>query len=177
MRSSQSKGKRDAAAAVDQPSSDRERYLAMIPKVIDATSDVFQTMVFTTLKAGPPVVDGKQPVATVVGAIRFLGSLSGTVSFYCSDAAAREIAGTLLGISPDDAAAEVADTVGEITNMIAGTLRGRFAQGGDTLMITPPTVTRGNDFCAQHFNVAARILCPFSMNDHDVFVELILQST
>jgi chemotaxis protein CheX len=148
----------------------------MIPKVIDGTTEVFQTMVFTTLAPGAPVVDGQQPIASVVGAVRFLGTLSGTVSFYCSDAAAREIAGTLLGISPDDAGAEVADTVGEITNMIAGTLRGKFAQSGDTLMITPPSVTRGSDFCAQHFNVAARVLCPFRMNDQEVFVELILQS-
>src|SRR5204863_4416067 len=107
--------------AVGEPSAaDPQRYVAMIPKVIDATTDVFQTMVFTTLEAGAPIVNGKQPVASVVGAVRFLGTLSGTVSFYCSDGAAREIAGTLLGISPDEAAGEVPDTVGEITNMIAG---------------------------------------------------------
>ena len=84
---------------------------------------------------------------------------------------------TLLGISPDEAGAEVPDTVGEITNMIAGTLRGKLAQSGDTLMITPPSVTVGSDFSAQHFNVAARVLCPFQMGAHEVFVELILQST
>ncbi len=174
-----SQSKRDAGAAVgEQPAaSDPQRYLAMIPKVVDATTEVFQTMVFTTLAAGTPIIDGKQPVASVVGAVRFLGTLSGTVSFYSSDAAAREIAGTLLGISPDEAGEEIADTVGEITNMIAGTLRGKLAQSGDTLMITPPSVTRGSDFCAQHFNVASRVLCPFTMGTHHVFVELILQST
>jgi chemotaxis protein CheX len=149
----------------------------MIPKIAEATTEVFETMVFKSLEAGEPTVDGAQPVANVVGAIRFLGSLSGTVSFYSSDGAAREIAGALLGISPEDANNEVADAVGEITNMIAGSLRGKLAQSGENLMITPPSVTRGSDFSAQHFNVASRVLCPFKMDDKEVFVELILQST
>src|SRR6478736_1767041 len=79
----------------------------IIPRLADATNEVFETMVFKTLVAGTPRRDERQPKANVVGAIRFLGSLSGTVSFYSSDAAAREIAGALLGISPEDAGNEV----------------------------------------------------------------------
>lgn len=150
---------------------------SIIPKLAEATNEVFETMVFKTLVAGAPLRDERQPKANVVGAIRFLGSLSGTVSFYSSDEAARDIAGALLGISPEDAGNEVPDAVGEITNMIAGSLRGKLAQAGETLMITPPSVTRGSDFCAQHFNVAARVLYPFTMDSHVVFVEIILQST
>jgi chemotaxis protein CheX len=149
----------------------------IIPKLAEAVNEVFETMVFKTLAAGTPLRDERQPKANVVGAIRFLGSLSGTVSFYSSDAAARDIAGALLGISPEDAGNEVPDAVGEITNMIAGSLRGKLAQAGESLMITPPSVTRGTDFSAQHFNVAARVLCPFAMESHEVFVEIILQST
>lgn len=149
---------------------------SMVSKLVEATSEVFETMVFRSLVAGLPIFDGRQPVASVVGAVRFLGSLSGTVSFYSSDEAARDIAGALLGISPDDAGNEVPDAVGEITNMIAGALRGKLAQVGETLMITPPSVTRGTDFSAQHFNVASRVLCPFAMGEREVYVELILQS-
>jgi chemotaxis protein CheX len=149
----------------------------IIPRLAEATNEVFETMVLKTLAAGEPMRDKRQPTANVVGAIRFLGSLSGTVSFYSSDAAAREIAGALLGIAPEDANNEVPDAVGEITNMIAGALRGKLAPAGEHLMITPPSVTRGSDFSAQHFNVASRVLCPFKMDDHEVFVEIILQST
>jgi chemotaxis protein CheX len=164
-------------AGVDMPlTADPDRSVRMIPKLVDATTEVFATMVFTSLTPGEPIVDGTQPVANVVGAVRFLGTVSGCVSFYSSDAAAREISGAMLGISPEEAGDAVCDTVGEITNMIAGTLRGKLAQSGETLMITPPSVTRGTDFCAQHFNVASRVLCPFTMGAQDVFVELILQS-
>jgi chemotaxis protein CheX len=175
MRSSANSAR--SAGDVDvAPASDPDRSLTMIPWLVDATTEVFQTMVFTSLTPGAAIVDGSQPVANVVGAVRFLGTVSGCVSFYSSDTAAREIAGAMLGISPEEASDEVCDTVGEITNMIAGTLRGKLAQKGDTLMITPPSVTRGTDFHAQHFNVASRVLCPFKMGGHDVFVELILQS-
>lgn len=148
----------------------------MIPRIAEATREVFETMVSTTVEMGEPVVDGQQPVATVMGAINLVGTLGGTVSFYTSEPVAREIAGALLGISPEEAADEVADTVGEITNMIAGSIRGKLAQSGETIAITPPRVMRGSDFVAQHFNVAARVLCPFTMRGQELFVELIVQS-
>jgi chemotaxis protein CheX len=160
-----------------EPGLESQRHLAMIPLLFDATSEVFATMVFVDLERGTPIEGHEQPVATVVGAVNFLGSVSGTASFYASAAAAREIAGAMLGIDPAEAEAEVPDTVGEITNMIAGTFRGKLTQAGETLMITPPSVTVGTDFRAQHFNVAARVLCPFRMRDHELFVELILQAS
>lgn len=165
------------AAASAKPVLDTPRHLAMIPLILDATSEVFATMVFVELERGTPIKGHEPPVATVVGAVNFLGSVSGTVSFYASDAAAREIAGAMLGIDPAEAEAEVPDTVGEITNMITGTFRGKLTQAGETLMITPPSVTVGSDFRAQHFNVAARVLCPFRMRGQDLFVELILQAS
>jgi chemotaxis protein CheX len=159
------------------PTIDSQRHLKMIPLVVDATAEVFATMVFVELERGTAIVGNAQPVATVVGAVNFLGSVSGTVSFYSSDTAACEIVAAMLGIDPADAGAEVPDTVGEITNMIAGTLRGKLTQAGERLMITPPSVTIGSDFRAQHFNVAARVLCPFKMRGQDIFVELILQAS
>jgi chemotaxis protein CheX len=148
----------------------------LIPKLAEATREVFETMVFTSLVAGEPLTDKPQPAASVMGAVRFLGSLSGTVSFYASDDAAREIACLMLGAAPEEADAQLADAIGEITNMIAGTFRAKMAHAGETLMITTPTVTRGRDFCAQHFHVVSRWLCPFTMNDHTVYAELILQA-
>lgn len=149
---------------------------AALPKLAEATAEVFETMVFTTLSAGEPRLDAPPPAAHVVGAVRFLGTLSGTVSFYASNEAAQQIAAQLLGITPEEAAESVPDAIGEITNMVAGTFRAKMTQTGETLMITTPTVTRGTDFCAQHFNVASRALCPFTMGEHQVFVELLLQN-
>jgi chemotaxis protein CheX len=150
--------------------------MTIIPHLIEATTEVFATMMAKELEAGSPAVNGAQPAANVVGAVRFLGTMTGTVSFYASEPAAREIAGAMLGIAPEEADGEVSDAVGEITNMIAGTLRGKLTQTGERLMITPPSVTRGTDFSAQHFNVASRVLCPFHMGGEQVFVELILQA-
>jgi chemotaxis protein CheX len=150
--------------------------LALGPWLIEATLEIFETMVCSRIEAGTPSIDGESPAAHVVGAVGFLGSLRGTVSFYCSNDVARDIAGLLLGIEPAEAESQVPDTVGEITNMIAGRLRGRMAQHGETVMITTPTVTRGTDFSAQHFNIASRILCPFRMGSQELFVELILQA-
>ena len=149
--------------------------LSCVPKLIDATTEVFEKMVFTTLGVREPLVNHPQPPANVMGAVRFLGTINGTVSFYASQAAACRIAGKLLGISPDEASSHVPDAVGEITNMIAGRFRAKMVQVGESLAITTPTVTSGTDFSAQHFGVVVTSLCPLTMGDSQVFVELALQ--
>ena len=149
---------------------------AGIAKLAEATLEVFETMVFTTLTPGTPDHDGPQPPASVMGAVGFLGSSSGTVSFFATDDGACQIAAMLLGSSPEEALEQMPDAVGEITNMVAGTFRAKMAQGGETLMITTPTVTRGSDFHAQHFHVVSRSLCSFAMGEHTVWVELVLQA-
>ena len=150
--------------------------LSCVPKLVDATTEVFEKMVFTTLGVIEPLVNHAPPPANVMGAVRFLGTVSGTVSFYASQTTACQIAGKLLGISPEEARSHVPDAVGEITNMIAGRFRAKMAQAGESLAITTPTVTTGTDFSAQHFGVVFRSLCPFTMGDGTVFVELVLQA-
>ena len=67
-----------------------------------------------------------------------------------------------------------ADAIGEITNMIAGSFRTHMAANGDAWAITVPTVTIGSDFYIKPLTNGHRVLIPFGMEGHEVFVELIL---
>ena len=61
-----------------------------VPQLVDATIEVFEKMVCTTLGVGEPLVNHPQPPANVMGAVRFLGTINGTVSFYASQTARSE---------------------------------------------------------------------------------------
>jgi chemotaxis protein CheX len=146
-----------------------------VEHLVQATTEVFETMVFRKLKTGTPIDgDALRPGSNVVGTIGFAGSSSGLVAFYSTLETAREIAGAMLGLAPEDVNGEIPDAIGEITNMVAGSFRTRMAREGDAWAISVPTVTMGSDFYIKPMTNGRRILLPFRMGEQEVFVELIL---
>lgn len=51
-----------------------------------------------------------------------------------------------------------------------------MAEEGDVWAISIPTVTMGSDFYIKPMTRGRRILLPFRMDDHEIFVELIVTS-
>jgi chemotaxis protein CheX len=149
----------------------------MIETLRACTRDVFGTMVGTSLAEGTPLAgDALRPQSNVVGQIGFGGSRSGLVVFYATFAGAGSITRALLGMRTEDEPSkpEVADAIGELTNMIAGSFRTRMATEGDAWAISIPTVTMGSDFYMTPLTDGRRTMLPFRMGDHEVFVELVI---
>lgn len=160
------------AAAVDAQST-----LPMIETLRACTHDVFGTMVGTSLVEGTPLDgDALRPQSNVVGTIGFGGSRSGLVVFYATFDGAAVMTRALLGMAEADepSRAEIADAIGEITNMVAGSFRTRMATDGDAWAISIPTVTMGSDFYMTPLTDGRRTMLPFRMGDHEIFVELVI---
>jgi chemotaxis protein CheX len=145
-------------------------------ELVTATSEVFSTMVFTEVQAGKPVLGEAPRTGTnVVGTIAFTGKTNGLVLFYGSFEAARQITASMLGMDVAEVGDEMHDAIGELTNMIAGSFRTRIAHAcNETWAISVPTVTVGSDFYTKFVTEVQRLLCPFTMGGHEVFVELIV---
>jgi len=148
----------------------------MVSLLIESTQQVFETMVCQPLGSKTPIEgNALRPRSNVVGTVAFTGDRCGMVAFYSTTETAARIAGAMLGIPAAEVNGEVADAIGEITNMIAGTLRTRMNDSGSRWAISVPTVTIGSDFYTTYVSDVRRALCPFTMSEGDeVFVELIL---
>jgi chemotaxis protein CheX len=147
----------------------------LIDQLARATEEVFQKMVFKSLVQGSPI-EGKSlgPRSNVVALVGFGGSLSGLVAFYTTLEAGEAIARSMLELPDGDARAEVADAIGEVTNMIAGAFRLKLVEQGETVAISIPSVTIGSDFYTKYAPDVRRVLCPFTMDDKEICVELVL---
>ncbi len=143
--------------------------------LIESAREVFEMMVGRPLAEGVPVEgDAVRPKANVVGTVSFAGSESGMVVFYSTTDAAKEIAGSMLGMPAADVNGEMPDAIGEITNMIAGALRTKMTDSGHPWAISIPTVTIGSDFYTKYVSDVKRVLCPFRMGEEEICVELIM---
>ena len=148
----------------------------LVDELVAATREVFTTMVFHDVEASSPIAgDALRPGGNVVGTVAFAGKTSGLVVFYSTTEGAQRITAAMLGIDPGTVNGERPDAIGELTNMIAGSLCTRMAHvRGESWAISVPTVTIGSDFYTKYVSDVQRVLCPFRMGTSELFVELIV---
>jgi chemotaxis protein CheX len=148
----------------------------VIPHLVQATQEVFETMVFKSLTPGTPI-EGHAALtgANVVASVGFAGARSGLVAFHSTTDAAKQIAGSMLGIGASEVDGEMPDAMGEVANMIAGGFRLKLKSDGTDVGITVPTVITGSDFRTKYVTPVSRVLCPFDLEGGStVYVELIV---
>ena len=112
--------------------------------MVEAAREVFEIMVAAKLT---PASADEQHGAGVTAMLGFAGVPSGVFSVRCSWNAAVAIAARMLGASPNDLAPEqVCDAMGEICNMVAGSVKSRLQDAGAGCMMSIPTAVRGVDY-------------------------------
>ena len=147
----------------------------LLTELIRSTEEVFETMVFMPVTAA--AVDAPfdlTPGRHVVATVAFAGHRNGFVSFHASVDTANEIAGAMLGVPHDQVNGQMSDAMGEVANMIAGSLRTKMAAIEPAWTITCPSVTIGTDFATRYPSEVSEARIPFSMNGQTVAVEIIL---
>lgn len=116
--------------------------------VTEAVTNVFDMMLSMKTEAfkpdSPPDTEGDRVVATV----GFSGGLVGAICIQLKQDFARLITATMLGIELNDIEGieEVKDVIGELGNMIGGSVKSRFCDADLRCVISIPSITHGSDF-------------------------------
>lgn len=115
---------------------------------VEATQNVFQTMVRQDLKFGKPVA-GQLPHLNneVSGIIGMTGDVEGTVVLSLPGVSAEKIVESFVGSKLDSASEDFADAIGELVNMISGAAKAKFE--GKDVRIGCPSVVVGEGHTVQ----------------------------
>ncbi|HYE88391.1 MAG TPA: chemotaxis protein CheX [Vicinamibacterales bacterium] len=150
----------------------------VLSHLLASSREVLEAMVGRSVTFSLPIEgEALRPRSNVVGTSAFTGSIGGgLVAFYTTLETAKVLTATMLGIRETPVDDEVIDAIGEITNMIAGTLRTKMAADGDLWAVSIPTVTVGSDFYTKCVRDVRRVLCPLKIDEHELFIELIVAS-
>ena len=116
------------------------------PKNLDAAVDeVFELMLgvkcHRSAAAKPP-----GNVESVTGVVGFGGLLSGACVFRSGSATALKVAERMTGISFDRVDDTVKDAIGEISNMLAGSWKGKVPELAANCGLSVPAVITGRDY-------------------------------
>lgn len=116
-----------------------------LPDVLfESAAEIFETMVFMDIEKATDqesMVDGD----SLLGSITFKGDLEGCVSICCNMQCAKTIAANMLGLdNPQELSEEeICDAIGEITNMIMGSVKARLIETVGDLEVSIPSVVSG----------------------------------
>lgn len=131
----------------------------------------FDTMLGCRLMRGTPYIkNASQPEHEVSGIIGLSGKARGTVVLSLSRQAALNVTGVLLQEQPTEINADVADAVGELTNIIAGGAKAKLEHLD--LSVSLPTVITGKCHCVEFPRKATPICIPFESEWGHITVEV-----
>ncbi len=139
-------------------------------KIIAATNEVFETMLFMAVEPSEPLGDGQIKDRIDFSAyIGISGKINGIVGVHCRVALVEAITSTLTESESED---ELIDAWAEIVNMVAGNLKTHISSQVDTFELSVPTVIAGHEFRIVNRGSKSsfpRIILPFVADDEYVF--------
>lgn len=136
--------------------------------VIDSAREVFETMIFMEVDTKPdtcPIFNGQG----VFASITFKGSLQGRLTIHVSEECAELVARNMLGMDPDDDLniEETCDAVGEVANMVLGSVKTRIQDHYSDIEVSVPSVILGREIKNTFGDSAERtVACVYLDDEH-----------
>jgi len=141
--------------------------------IIDATSDIFSTMIMLEAIPGSPLTEKMLSFhESISGILGFSGDIKGMLRIHCPDRVAMAITGSLLGMEVNQIDDDVNDAIGEIANMVAGGLKVNLAKDNKNIDLSIPTAIGGKAYTVHSMASAERITVPFALETGQMLVEL-----
>ncbi len=145
--------------------------------ITNATNEVFDMMLSMPVERCDPKEAAVEQGHKIVGAVSFAGDVVGNVNVQVSSLLGKLITANMLGVEADEIEdnEEVNDMVGELSNMIGGSLKSRFCDSGFTCDLSIPSVTSGKHFTIESMGWEKHELYAFRYQQHTTLVEVCMK--
>jgi chemotaxis protein CheX len=140
--------------------------------VVQATTEVFDTMVLMDISAGRPLTERTEKfIQSISGIVGLSGQRRGMLAVHCPVPVALGIARALLGEECEDVNEDVKDAIGEIVNMVAGGVKTLLQEAGEILELAVPSIIAGQSYAVNLLSQADWLMVPFETQLGQFLVE------
>lgn len=146
-------------------------------QVIESTSEIFTSMVMMDVQ--PAVVQDQESRLynnSISGVIGLAGKAKGILAIHLPKAIAFQITGNFLGIEVDSMNEDVEDAIGEIANMLGGSLKTILSDSGKDIDLSLPTTISGKEYDFQSLKNAHREIITFVTEGAAFIIEIQLEA-
>ena len=140
--------------------------------LINATINVLETMAFLTVTAGKPYLKKDNvAVGDVSGVMGLTGVVNGTIAVTFEEECILSVVSNMFGETMDELNNDIADAVGELTNMISGQERRELEEMGKIFKAAIPSVITGRNHSITHYTDGPKIAIPFNTDNGEFTIE------
>jgi flagellar motor switch protein FliN/FliY len=157
-------------AEATSPKTDFEAF-SVADAIDQSVPEVFETMLdMEAVACDPESVETSKHVNQIVGSISMSGTIQGRLNIYATEDFSRKMAASMLDMEPDEIESleEVKDVIGEICNMISGTLKSDLCDAGHDCVLSPPSFTTGSNFEMKFLQLSRRETFAYCCGDNVV---------
>lgn len=144
--------------------------------ITKATQEIFQTMLSLEVAPGAPL---KKRIASfrnsVTGMIGLAGPYKGMLAIHTPEAVAKAITSSFLCMEIDEINDDVKDAMGELANMLAGSIKTDLAENGREIKLSIPSAVCGEQYTIDCFTDGEGMAVSFTVDAGEFLVECQLQ--
>lgn len=135
----------------------------LIDRIAAAVREIFSTMVMMDISMGPATDRGMDMHrASVTGMVGLAGTRRGVLAIHTPDAVAMAITANFLGAAVTAINDDVLDAIGEVSNMLGGSVKSILDEGGNGIQLSLPSIIYGEEYSFQQHTEYEVLSLPFS---------------
>jgi chemotaxis protein CheX len=142
-------------------------------KIVEVTKEIFETMIMMDVTPGQPLAEHVSKFKCSLSAmIGFAGFKQGNLTIHAPEKVAIGLTQNFIGTEIEEINEDVQDAMGELANMIAGSLKPIISNGGKSIELSLPSVVYGKEYTMTVVSKADWIIVPFTVSHGQFLVGL-----
>jgi len=144
--------------------------------IIDATIEIFSTMLMMEVNPQPPLQERvKTFQCSVTGMVGMAGRYKGMLAIHAPEQVAMNITGNFLGLEVDSVNDDVKDAMGELANMLGGCIKAKLSDNSKDIQLSIPSAVCGESYSVDYQPQSNSSMVPFDSGQGLFLVELQLE--
>lgn len=141
--------------------------------IIDSTQEIFSSMIMLDVSPGEPFKRSNEMLQnSISGIIGLAGTTKGMLAIHLSNDTALAVTTAFLGMDVEEIDEDVRDAVGELANMLGGSLKAVLDPTGSAINLSMPSAIHGEEYAIDCLADAETVTVPFKFNGQTFMVEL-----
>lgn len=142
-------------------------------KIMASVHEIFTSMVMMDIVPGAPLLGEINPLqSTITGMIGLAGTHKGMLAIHLPEALAKTVTGNFLGMEVEEIDGDVQDAIGELANMLGGSIKAVLSDNGKDIKLSMPSTISGKEYRFQSHYDGESVIVPFAAADSQFLVEL-----
>ncbi|MBE9486417.1 MAG: chemotaxis protein CheX [Chloroflexi bacterium] len=141
--------------------------------IINSTQEIFSSMIMLDVTPGEPFSREREILQdSISGIIGLAGTTKGLLAIHLPKPVALAVTTAFLGMDVEEIDEDVCDAIGELANMLGGSLKSTLDPKGSDIKLSMPSAIHGEEYSVDCLANTENVTVPFALEGETFLVEL-----